>query len=43
FHGFNWIGVTHILFSLVFAIGYCVAAEIFPKIKFWIALIGGNN
>lgn len=34
-HGFNWIGVTHILFSLVFAIGYCVVAEIFPKIKFW--------
>ena len=42
-HGFNWIGVTHILFSLVFAIGYCVVAEIFPKIKFWIALIGGKN
>ncbi|TDQ57700.1 putative membrane protein [Mesocricetibacter intestinalis] len=33
--GFNWIGVTHITFSLVFAIGYCVVAERFPKIKFW--------
>lgn len=34
-HAFNWIGVTHMLFSLVFAISYCVLAEIFPKIKFW--------
>ncbi|QDJ13795.1 hypothetical protein CEP45_08070 [Mergibacter septicus] len=32
---FNWIGVTHIIFSIVFAIGYCVIAERFPKIKFW--------
>ncbi|QLB15744.1 hypothetical protein A6B39_09935 [Mannheimia granulomatis] len=34
-HVFNWIGVTHMIFSLVFAIGYCIVAEIFPKIKFW--------
>ncbi|SUB23458.1 YagU family protein [Avibacterium avium] len=34
-HGFNWIGVTHITFSIVFAVGYCVVAERFPKIKFW--------
>ncbi|MDH2926378.1 DUF1440 domain-containing protein [Lonepinella koalarum] len=34
-YDFNWIGFTHILFSLVFAIGYCVVAERFPKIKFW--------
>lgn len=34
-HAFNWIGVTHMIFSLVFAIGYCLVAEIFPKIKFW--------
>ena len=34
-HGFDWIGVTHITFSLVFAIGYCLVAERFPKIKFW--------
>ena len=34
-HAFNWIGVTHMIFSLVFAIGYCVVSEIFPKIKFW--------
>lgn len=34
-HAFNWIGVTHVIFSLVFAIGYCLVAEVFPKIKFW--------
>lgn len=34
-HPFNAIGVTHMIFSLVFAIGYCIVAEIFPKIKFW--------
>ncbi|MCK3658195.1 hypothetical protein A4G18_05600 [Pasteurellaceae bacterium Pebbles2] len=34
-HAFNWIGVTHMIFSLVFAIGYCIVAERFPKIKFW--------
>jgi len=32
---FNSIGVTHMIFSLVFAIGYCLVAEVFPKIKFW--------
>ena len=31
---FNWIGVTHIIFLLVFAVGYCLVAERFPKIKF---------
>ncbi len=34
-HAFNWIGVTHMIFSLVFAIGYCIVAERFPKVKFW--------
>ncbi|VEI48244.1 periplasmic/secreted protein [Actinobacillus equuli] len=34
-HPFNSIGVTHMIFSLVFAIGYCLVAEVFPKIKFW--------
>ena len=34
-HAFNWIGVTHMIFSLVFAIGYCIVAERLPKIKFW--------
>ncbi len=23
-HVFNWVGVTHIIFSIVFAVGYCV-------------------
>lgn len=27
--------ITHIIFSLVFAIGYCVVAEVFPKVKLW--------
>ena len=27
--------MTHITFSLVFAIAYCLVAERFPKIKFW--------
>lgn len=34
-HAFNWIGVTHMLFSIVFAVAYGVVAEIFPKVKFW--------
>ncbi|WP_432716567.1 DUF1440 domain-containing protein [Haemophilus haemolyticus] len=34
-HVFNWIGVTHMIFSLVFAIGYCLVVERFSKIKFW--------
>lgn len=40
-HAFNWIGVTHMIFSLVFAIAYCVVAEIFPKVKFWQGLGAG--
>ncbi|MDO4626681.1 MAG: DUF1440 domain-containing protein [Pasteurellaceae bacterium] len=38
---FNWIGVTHIIFSLVFAIGYCLVAEVFPKIKLWQGVFAG--
>lgn len=34
-HPFNAIGVTHMIFSLVFAIGYCIVAERFPRITFW--------
>ncbi len=40
-HVFNWVGVTHIIFSIVFAVGYCVVAEVFPKIKFWQGLLAG--
>lgn len=32
-HVFNWVGVTHIIFSIVFAVGYCVVAEVFPKLN----------
>ena len=34
-HGFHWIMLTHILFSITFAIFYCVVAEKFPKITLW--------
>lgn len=40
-HGFNWIGVTHIIFSIVFAVFYCVVAERFPKIKLWQGVLFG--
>ena len=40
-HNFNYVGVTHILFSIVFAVGYCVVAERFPKIKLWQGLFAG--
>ncbi len=40
-HVFNWVGVTHIIFSIVFAVGYCVVAEVFPKIKLWQGLLAG--
>ena len=40
-HIFNWVGVTHIIFSIVFALGYCVVAEVFPKIKLWQGLLAG--
>ncbi len=33
--------VTHIIFSLVFAIGYCVVAEIFPKVTLWQGILAG--
>ncbi|EJY1764924.1 TPA: DUF1440 domain-containing protein [Klebsiella oxytoca] len=34
-HIINPVMLTHIIFSLVFAVGYCVVAEIFPKVKLW--------
>lgn len=40
-HVFNWVGVTHIIFSIVFAVGYCVTAERFPKIKLCQGLFAG--
>ncbi|MFI8415511.1 YagU family protein [Serratia sp. NPDC078593] len=40
-HIINPVMVTHILFSLVFAIGYCVVAECFPKVKMWQGAMAG--
>ncbi|WP_194091640.1 YagU family protein [Vibrio hibernica] len=40
-HAFNWVGVTHILFSIVFGVGYCVVVEVFPKFKLWQGLLAG--
>ena len=30
-HAFNYVMFTHIIFSIVFAVAYCVVAERFPK------------
>ncbi|WP_243032654.1 YagU family protein [Vibrio cincinnatiensis] len=40
-HIINPVMVTHIIFSLTFAIGYCVIAEIFPKVKMWQGVMAG--
>ncbi|UJF20027.1 DUF1440 domain-containing protein [Vibrio sp. SS-MA-C1-2] len=40
-HVFNWVGVTHITFSIVFGIGYCLVVEVFPKFKLWQGLLAG--
>lgn len=34
-HAFNYVMFTHIIFSIVFAVGYCIVAEKFPKITMW--------
>lgn len=40
-HIFNWVGVTHIIFSIVFSISYCIVSERFPRIKLWQGLFAG--
>lgn len=40
-HAFNYVMMTHILFSIVFAVAYCVLAEKFPKITIWQGLLVG--
>lgn len=40
-HVINPVMVTHIIFSLMFAIGYCLIAEIFPKVKLWQGTLAG--
>ena len=34
-HAFNYVMMTHIIFSVVFAVAYCVIAEKFPRITLW--------
>lgn len=40
-HNFNWVGVTHILFSIIFGVAYCMWVERFPKFKLWQGLFAG--
>lgn len=40
-HMFNYVHFTHILFSIVFAVAYCVLAEKFPKITLWQGVAAG--
>ncbi|MGC6389932.1 YagU family protein [Ewingella sp. S1.OA.A_B6] len=40
-HIINPVHITHIIFSLVFAVGYCVVAEVFPKVKLWQGAMAG--
>ena len=40
-HIINPVMITHIIFSLVFAVGYCVVAEVFPKVKLWQGAMAG--
>ncbi|WP_455425968.1 YagU family protein [Dryocola sp. LX212] len=40
-HVINPVMVTHVIFSLLFAVGYCITAEIFPKIKLWQGILSG--
>ncbi|MDG6881883.1 Inner membrane protein yagU [Phocoenobacter uteri] len=40
-HAFNSVGVTHIIFSIVFAVGYCIVVERFPIFKLWQGLLAG--
>ena len=40
-HAFNYVMFTHIIFSIVFAVGYCIVAEKFPKITMWQGVAAG--
>ena len=40
-HAFNYVHFTHILFSIVFAVAYCVVAERFLKIMLWQGVAAG--
>lgn len=40
-HIINPVHITHIIFSLSFALAYCVLAEIFPRVKLWQGAFAG--
>ncbi|MGR7435068.1 YagU family protein [Klebsiella aerogenes] len=40
-HVFSWVSLTHIIFSIIFAVGYCLIAEVFPKVKLWQGILAG--
>lgn len=40
-HIINPVMITHIIFSLTFAIGYCIVSERFPKVKMWQGIMAG--
>ncbi|AYO20318.1 DUF1440 domain-containing protein [Vibrio owensii] len=40
-HVINPVMITHIIFSLTFAIGYCVVSERFPKVRMGQGVIAG--
>ena len=40
-HAFNYVMLTHIIFSVVFAVSYCIIAEKFPKITMWQGVMAG--
>ena len=40
-HAFNYVMLTHIIFSVVFAVGYCLVAEKFPKMTMWQGVMAG--
>lgn len=34
-HAINPVIITHVIFSLVFAVGYCMIVEVYPRVKSW--------
>ena len=40
-HAFNYVMLTHIIFSVAFAVSYCIVAEKFLKITIWQGVMAG--
>lgn len=38
---FNYVMLTHIIFSIVSAVGYCIVSKKFPKITMWQGVMAG--